>query len=272
MSFLMDYHIHSSFSKDSTCDMETYCKRAIELKIQEIGFAEHWEFTKSSFLYGYFNPDRYFKQIEKMRKKFKGRLNIRAGVEVGFDENSVDKIQSSLSRYNFDFVMGSVHYIGKYGVAYVPALKEYFSAHPYHVKALLPFFKKTILTIESGLFDIIGHLDFAFTVASWHYKNFERNLYHPLLLEIIELLIKKGIGIEINSGGLSETHNDTTPEAWFVKEYIKKGGKVITLGSDSHSCSELGRNIDRAIKILAPYGFKEVAIFSNRNFLIKALN
>ena len=86
MSIRNDYHIHSEISPDGKSDMEHMCQSAIEKKIQEIVFTDHYECYAYGVRSKYFDSEyvrTYFEHIEKVQKKYQGILNVKSGIELG---------------------------------------------------------------------------------------------------------------------------------------------------------------------------------------------
>ena len=65
-----DYHIHTSFSSDSSAKMEDYIKQALALNLDEICFTDHTDYGN----YGCFscNFESYFKEIKILQEKYGG--------------------------------------------------------------------------------------------------------------------------------------------------------------------------------------------------------
>lgn len=55
--------------------------------------------------------------------------------------------------------------------------------------------------------------------------------------------------------------NDLTPSKDILKLYYDLGGKIITIGSDSHQKDHLGKYIEENKQILKEIGFKEFCTF-----------
>ena len=59
-------------------------------------------------------------------------------------------------------------------------------------------------------------------------------------------MIQDGKGIEINTSSHRYGLKDSTPSRDILKLYKELGGKIITIGSDSHKPEHLGAYIDEA--------------------------
>ena len=60
----VDYHVHSNHSCDGKSSIPEMCQKAVELRIEEIGFSEHMDFEPKDWGYGFFNYERYSSEIE----------------------------------------------------------------------------------------------------------------------------------------------------------------------------------------------------------------
>ena len=68
--------------------------------------------------------------------------------------------------------------------------------------------------------------------------------------------------LEINSKmfALKENHAEMIPNKKVVAEYIQKGGKLISVGSDAHSTTELCCGITEVISFLDRYNKGQIKL------------
>jgi histidinol-phosphatase (PHP family) len=78
----IDYHIHTHHSFDCKIPMAEMCVAAIEAGISEIAFSDHFNNHLLDIDLGYYDPERYFTDVERCRRQFPN-LTIRAAVELG---------------------------------------------------------------------------------------------------------------------------------------------------------------------------------------------
>ena len=69
--YLVDYHLHSNNSFDSNATIESVCEAAIENKINEICFTEHFSVKEGIKSYGFLNLKKYSEEIENVEKNTK---------------------------------------------------------------------------------------------------------------------------------------------------------------------------------------------------------
>ncbi len=88
--------------------------------------------------------------------------------------------------------------------------------------------------------------------------------YYDRLSEIFLELVRAGKGLEINAAGLFAAVGKAQPDAEVLKLYKNCGGKIITVGSDSHAVQNIGRGIPEALDILRKAGFDQITVYENR--------
>ena len=122
------------------------------------------------------------------------------------------------------------------------------------------YFNEVTYSIESRIFDVIGHFDLLSSYIGDKefldkFDNWDK--VKTVLGEIVE----RKEYLEINSKRLRETGKDTTPSRKIVKEFIENEGKQISIGSDAHSIEEIGSGIQEILSLLANFNRNKVKLF-----------
>ena len=108
-------------------------------------------------------------------------------------------------------------------------------------------------------YSVLGHLDLM--------RRYDANGEYPFenTKDIIEIILKQVIadnkGIEVNTSSFRYKLNGLMPSVDILKFYFDLGGKIITIGSDSHNVNHLGYKINYVRDILKQIGFKYFATF-----------
>jgi len=237
---LVDYHVHSKLSVDGESSVDDLCSRALELEVVEIGFSEHVEFEPKDPGFGFFDYERYHETLDRAESQYGGKLTIRRGVEVDYNHEHEIQIQEWLEGKDFDFVMGAVHYIDH--IAFDLGWND---SIPVKV-AVEKYYTKIRQAVESGLFNVIGHLDLIRDCFSTDLKSI------PEVTEIIDATLKamtsNGVHLEINSR--RRTGHEPYPSKSLIMRYLDKGGELFSFGSDAHSTQQLALGIPEAIDLL----------------------
>lgn len=255
----IDYHMHTRFSGDSEADPREHVKQAIALGLDEICFTDHRDFEYPIDVFE-LDVDTYYQTIMTLKEEFKDQIIIKWGIEIGLDMNHQDKINELTNQYPFDFVIGSIHVINHtefyYGEFFTGLSKE--EAHRY-------FFEETLRCVQNfDCFNVLGHLDYIMRYGPYEDRMVEHTKYQDIIDEIFKALIAKGKGIEINTSGYALNGNCGFPNFDQVKRYYDLGGRIITIGTDSHTSDRVGQHVNDVKEKLEQIGFKDITTFTKR--------
>lgn len=261
---ICDSHIHSNNSFDAHDSVEDICLAAIEKGIDTITITDHcetWAINKPDFEFGDFNTriPKSIKDTEKCAEKYKGKIQVLKGLELGspcYDKNLVNK---ALSYGNYDFILAAIHNItGEEDFYYFEFTKE-------NVDEMLTlYFKELLETANFPHFDSLAHLTYPIRyIEEKSDIKYNLNSYMPIIDEIFKTLIKNNKALEINTSGLRKKMNKTMPDKKLIKRFKELGGKYITIGSDAHSKLHVGDHIKDGINLAKECGFNSYVIYKN---------
>ena len=260
-----DYHLHSSFSGDSTESMENMIKAAVNKGLTHICFTEHMDMDypvspenpENIFVV---NTDSYLYDLASFKQKYRADIKILFGIELGLQPHLQRELALYARAYEFDFIIGSTHVTnGK--DPYYPAFYEGRSEE----EAYREYFQSIIDNIKKYKnFDVCGHLDYVVRYGPNMDKNYSYAKYKDLFDKMLELLLENEKGIELNTGSLRKGTKDVSPCTEVLKRYRELGGEIITIGSDAHCAKDVAADFDRAAEVLTDCGFRYYCIFENR--------
>lgn len=254
--YLMDYHHHTNNSFDSTAIMEDVCIKAIENNIKEICFTEHYSVNPLAPTFGHMDFSKYFKEIKDCQEKYGHVLTIKAGIELCEPHILIEKYSETLQPLNLDFILGSVHNINNQKLRLV--LKEH-QQHGYQL-----YFEELYKMVSTADIDVIAHLDLMKRYAFKEYGSYQFAEYQEILQQVLKKAVKRNIGIEINTSGLSWDFKATLPSMNIIQLYKDLGGEIITIGSDSHKADSVGANLHEAYALAKQCGFEYIYKFEKR--------
>lgn len=245
---MIDYHLHSTFSLDGASPPHSYVKAAEQHDLREIGFAEHLDLDPNLWGFNFLDYPQYFKTLEDLRTT--ASIPIRCGMEVSYQPRLEGTIRKYLSGTACDFVIGSVHEVN--GVTMNHSFFEQFRPQEY--------FEAVEDLITSGLFDIVGHLEY---FRRWG------GLYDPSqcsdeISHILQLLIEKNMVLEVNTSGLRHPARSTYPSFEVIRLYRELGGELISLGSDAHHVDCCAFQFSAISNQLKSEGFSVLTTFCRR--------
>lgn len=263
-----DYHLHSYFSDDSAYPLENVVKDAISLGLDEICLTDHCEYVgkldkedlERLRLYGTRPPlmrlflPEYLAGLEEMRKKYRGKIIIRSGIEFGMQKHTIPLFECLYGLYDFDFVILSIHQVGDKEL-----WRDYQEGRSQEEYNRL-YYEELLYCIERYKdYSLLGHMDL---IARYDKKgDYPFFRIKPYVEQILKMVIEEGKGIEINASSHRYGLSDTTPSRDILKLYKDLGGEIITVGTDSHSPNHMARYIRESREILKNIGFKAFCTF-----------
>lgn len=258
---MYDVHIHSQYSMDSTTDMEDTVLEAIKKNMKSICFTDHVDLDSTLENIDFvFRTSDYFKDINRVKYRYKKDIEILAGVEIGIQPHLFQRYNDFLNDNMFDFVIMSIHSVNKKDI-YVDKFTE--GKHP--IEAIREYYTDMLSCVRSfSNFDVLGHIDYLDRYFASREDIPDFREYEDLIIEILQTLIKKGKGIELNTSGMRMKLGHFHPKLPILKLYRKLGGEIITIGSDSHTADTVGFEYKAAEKLLRDLGFKFIHIFKER--------
>ncbi|GAX62852.1 histidinol phosphatase and related hydrolases of the PHP family [Candidatus Scalindua japonica] len=257
---MIDYHIHTSRCGHADGKMIDYVKKAIECGIDEIGFNDHLPLNGDSgkvlgLAMGLEELPGYVKEVKQLRKLFP-QIRIKLGVEADYTPESVSYTRELLNKYNFDYVVGSVHYIGEWAFDH-PGEREKWDSKDVDL-VYKDYFELLRKSARTSLFDIIGHCDLVKKFGDRPNNEISQDLE-----DTAKVFKECGVAIEINTSGLRKPVSEIYPSCDILNVYQKYDIPIV-FGSDAHTPDDVGRDFDKAMLLAEQAGYKEFVTFDNR--------
>ena len=120
-------------------------------------------------------------------------------------------------------------------------------------------------------YNVWGHLDFITRYGGKEFSGMDLNKNWGLITEILEKLIEKGKGIEINTSGYRYNENRVYPCFEIIKKYVELGGKIITVGSDAHRKEDIALDFSKAYDILKELKVEYITTFEKMKPIFKRI-
>ncbi len=254
----VDYHMHTPLCGHAVGEPEAYVKQAVKVGLEEIGFSDHAPLVTHDDARYTMNRAQvpvYHGMIESMQKKFKN-FSIKLGIEADFVPGFEAKTKAILSAYPYDFVIGSVHFIDAWAFD-DPEQKIKWKDKDID-RVYRDYYKLLRLSAESGLYDIMGHVDLV--------KKFGHRPSLDLTGEIeqtAKTFKESGVTVEINTSGLRKPVKEIYPSLSALRIY-QKAGVPITFSSDAHDPKDVGKDYDQAMALAKEAGYTQYLMFKQR--------
>ena len=254
----VDYHMHTPLCGHAVGEPSEYVEQAMRAGLSEIGFSDHAPLVSHEDARYTMNRGQlplYHEMIERVQKKYK-HFTVKLGLEADYIQGFEKETKGILDAYPYDFVIGSVHFIDNWA----------FDSPDEKVKwkdkdidtVYRDYYKLLRLSAQSGLFDIMGHVDLV--------KKFGHRAASDMTHEVREtagVFKKTGVALEINTSGLRKPVGEIYPSLSVLKIY-QKAGVPITFSSDSHDPKDVGRDYDKAAALAKEAGYAEYLVFRKR--------
>lgn len=270
-----DYHIHTEFSDDSDYAMEQVIKDAIKKGFDELCFTDHVDYgvkkdwdEPGEMIYrkgGPGEPDQmpvanvdypvYYKTFQKMKELYQDKISLKFGLEFGMQSHTIEKYEKLFARYPFDFIILSVHEVEDKEF-WDQAFQKGRTQHEYNER----YYEEMLYLVQNyHNYSVLGHMDLITRYDKAGVYPFEK--LKPILTKILKIVIADEKGIEINTSSHRYGLKDLTPSRDILKLYKELGGKIITIGSDSHKPEHLGAFVDETKEELKLLGFEYICTF-----------
>lgn len=261
LSGLWDVHMHSQFSGDSDAPQEEMIMTAMDAGLDGICFTDHldMDYPDDPTLFLLDLPN-YTASVLALQEKYRNQFPVRLGIELGLQPHLADLHADILSQYPFDFVIGSSHVVHGFD-PYYPAFYEGRKEEDCYME----YFQSILENIRAfDGFDVYGHIDYVVRYGPTKNANYSWTQYQDVIDEILKLLIEKGKGIELNTGGFKYGLGHPNPTEEIIRRYRELGGEIITIGADAHAPQHIGYDFQKVPTILKEAGFKYFTVFKQR--------
>lgn len=192
-------------------------------------------------------------------------ITLRLGMEADYFPGSEEELKELLGVYDWDYIIGSVHYIYGWGFDN-PDTKDHFEN--FILEDLYSdFFTVVEKAIRSGIFQFVAHLD---NLKVFNYRPDENLLVHHYE-NIAKALVETDTATEINAGLYYRYPvKEMCPSPAFLDVLVRRG-VALTTSSDSHFPDDIGAYIGQNTQTLLEKGITEIATFQNRKRFMKAI-
>jgi histidinol-phosphatase (PHP family) len=252
IQIVSDYHMHSHFSPDSKVSPDELCRHALALGLEEIAITDHLEWhPKSTF--PDLDLDGYFTAIESCREEFGPRgLTVFSGIELGNPHDFPAEVDLLLSRYSFDVVISSLHWLYDEDIHQSPCFA---GRGPEELYA--GYFSDLARMATSAPNSFIAHFDRIFWRGTMIYGALDLAPVEGSVRMALEAMVEHGQTLEVNAKYLDRHPGWNEHILTVLSWYREAGGKQVAVNSDAHSADVIGRNRDVAAALLSEAGLTE---------------
>lgn len=258
--YLVDYHMHSKYSFDGSCELREICDTAIERGLYEIAVTDHMDlYTDKPYEY-ILDCKSLYNELAQIREEYRGRLKVLIGAEYGQPQINKTEALKFIEQYPLDFIIGSIHNLtGDVDLAEIDYHEvDYRKTYEEYLNWLYD------LAAEYE-YDVLGHVNYP--CRYFHLQlgiDVDQSKYRWEFSDIFKKVIERGKGIELNLSGIARGMKDTMPDLYLLKLYRELGGEIITVGSDAHVLEHVGSVSKKGYQVLKEAGFSYVTVYDKR--------
>ncbi|MBR3754323.1 MAG: histidinol-phosphatase HisJ family protein [Clostridia bacterium] len=257
---LIDLHTHTVSSFDGHYSAAEMCEAAVNAGLSVITFTDHFDVD-------FFEEHRLgerqvtsYEDVTSAQAAFADKIKVLVGIEVGQGTYEPELTKKSLEKYEYDFIIGSIHNLRK-----TPDFCEldYTNMTLDEVYGLLDkYFEEMLLLAKWNGFDTLAHLTYPLRYIMGNYGiKVDLKKYDGIVDEIFKTVIANGKALEINTSGLRQKIGVTMPTVDYVRRFKELGGEYITIGSDAHFTEHVGAGINEGFAIAKAAGFEYVTYY-----------
>ena len=250
-----DSHMHTPLCKHAWGEPEEYAQQAVKAGLKGIIFTCHcpmpngfWpsvRMSESEF-------DTYVALVQRAADAFKGKLDIRLGIESEYFPGCEEYISALHKRADFHYVLGAVHwqakeYLNKFETGTIENFRR-------------TYFEHLAKSAESGLYDALAHPDL---VKNYHPDSWCFAIVKNTVSTALDRIAATGVAMELNTSGLNKSYSEMNPGNEMLRMMADRKIPVV-LGSDSHRAVRVGEHFVTALNHLTEAGYENVSYFLNR--------
>ncbi|WP_294388466.1 histidinol-phosphatase [Prosthecobacter sp.] len=250
-----DSHMHTPLCKHAWGEPEEYAQQAVKAGLKGIIFTCHcpmpngfWptvRMAESEF-------DTYVAMVQRAADAFKGKLDIRLGIESEYFPGCEEYITGLHQRANFHYVLGAVHwqakeYLNKFETGTIENFRR-------------TYFEHLAKSAESGLYDCLAHPDL---VKNYHPDSWCFAIVKNTVSTALDRIAATGVAMELNTSGLNKSYSEMNPGLEMLRMMAERKIPVV-IGSDSHRPVRVGEHFVTALNHLTEAGYEKVSYFLNR--------
>ena len=278
---LADYHMHLENGPLTVEYIAQFVEVAQARGVTEVGISEHchhfveYRRIMEHLATGpgtYRELDEFFSQcfhtpiaeyIDVLNQARQAGLPIKIGIEVDYIPGFEREIAEFIAGQEWDYVLGSVHYLGKWAIDFSPDLgwQERDVDQVYE-----EYFSTLQQAARSGLFDVITHPDLVKIFGHRPGIALDR-----IYVETAASMAEGGVCCEVSAAGIRKPVGEIYPARELLAE-CQRRNVPITFSSDAHYPQEAGENLHQAVAFAKSCGYTQAATFTARQMTLYPLD
>lgn len=268
---IQNLHSHTTFC-DGKNTPEEMARAAVELGMDSLGFSGHGpNRAPDDAAMAQETVPAYREAVLQVKEKYAGRLDIFLGIER-------DCFWAP-DGGNWDYVIGSVHYVEKDGAylgvdhseaVFLQNVEQHYGGDFYAFAE--DYYRLVGEVPERTGCQIVGHFDLI-TKFNEGDKLFdtEHPRYVSAALAALDRLAERDVICEINTGAMSRGYRSAPYPAPALLRAMRERDIPICITGDSHNVDALLHAFPQAVELARSCGYREQMVFTKEGFVPVAL-
>lgn len=264
-----DTHTHTKHSCDAKKEPEDGVISAIKKGLSGIAITDHSDLR---LFYNYNIPTEIpisCREADILAEKYNGEIQVFSGIEISDAAipRYSDRLKEAFTFHDYDILLASAHIVDLGGKECEFSSTDFSSFDKETLEKLMEvYFEYMLTTVYDYNFSTLCHVTYPLRYINGIYN---RGLlidgYIKRIEDIFKVIIDKKTALEINTAKCTEENPFAfCPEKELLELYISLGGKMFTLGSDSHIAGSEGRCFKEAAGFLKENGINGCYYFKKK--------
>ena len=207
------------------------------------------------------NFETYARDVQALSDEFDGRITVLRGFECEVVPTAkYREIMLGLrERFDFEYMVGSVHYVDEISIDGPPELFEKAVVQHGSLEALaVAYYRAVADMIEALRPEVVGHLDLIRRNAP-SAESVETPAIRKAARDALEAARAHACILDLNTAGYRKGLGTPYPAPWLLTT-AHQMGLPFCFGDDSHSAVQVGAGIDEARAYLLEHSIEHVTV------------
>jgi histidinol-phosphatase (PHP family) len=252
----VDGHVHTSLCHHAQGQMEEYVLSAIDRGLRKLIFLEHLEVGIEYFECTWLTEEdfaQYHAEGKRLQEKYRSRIEIGLGVEVGYNPRFQEKLLQLLAMHTWDRIGISYHFLETAAghLNMVSSKRTNIeSLDSYGVNEVIRrYYNDLQEAVEKLPGQVLCHID---AVLRHHPDVQFTPEHHELIDGLLDGVARKNMAVEVNTSGY-RTKGHPYPSPALLKRVLARNIPLVA-GSDAHRPEDVGRYFNRLPELLKVLG------------------
>ncbi|MEF2967906.1 histidinol-phosphatase [Paenibacillus sp. M1] len=259
-----DLHTHHFRCGHADGNIRDYIEAGIAAGLSVIGISDHTPYFGSPeeqpfphIAMAKSEIGNYVEEVLRLKEEYARKIDVLLGIESDYFPVHAEAYRQVLSRYPFDYIIGSVHSVKDVSIFNKRRWKGLSEAERIADKE--EYYALIRESARSGMFQILGHID----AMKGNYPAFSDIPAAEAIDETLRVIAENKVAIEINTSGKTKLSGGWYPSDSILERALHFGVKV-TFGSDAHTPRRVADEWDDVAKRLKEIGYSEWVYFKNK--------